>query len=115
VPVRLTLTAPANYPSGTPVQVAIDAEMHSGVVVVPASAIVREGDETAVFVVAGDKAERRVVMTGIAAGEQIEIVSGVKSGESVIVSGQNGLPDGAKVTTASGAPAEKDEGAGAEK
>jgi len=115
VPVRLALTAPANYPSGTPVQVAIDAETHSGVVIVPTSAIVREGDETAVFIVVGDKAQRRVVMTGIEEGGQVEITSGLKAGESVIVGGQNGLPDGAKVTmsaagSASGAPA--DEAAG---
>jgi RND family efflux transporter MFP subunit len=120
VPVRLALTAPANYPSGTPVQVAIDAETHSGVVIVPTSAIVREGDETAVFILSGDKAERRAVMTGIAAGEQVEIASGVKAGESVIVGGQNGLPDGARVTTsaagsAAGAPADKAAGSSDEK
>ena len=30
--------------------------------------------------------------------EHAEIVSGVKSGETVVTSNQNGLPDGAKVT-----------------
>ena len=112
VPVRLAFSAPANYPSGTPVQIAISAEMHAGVVIVPASAIVREGDETAVFVVAGDKAQRRVVTVGIETGEQVEITMGVKAGEMVIVGGQNGLPDGAKVTTGGGGPGKE---AGAEK
>lgn len=99
VPVRLQFATPANFPTGAPVQIELDAEMHTGVVLVPASAIVREGEETAVFVVTGDKAARRAVMVGLEAGERVEITSGVKAGEMVIVSGQNGLPDGAKVTT----------------
>ena len=110
VPVRLTFSAPANYPSGTPVQIAIDAETHTGVVIVPASAIVREGDETAVFVMMGDKAQRRAVMVGIEAGDQVEIVGGVKAGEMVIVSGQNGLPDGARVTTSAAGAGDKEAG-----
>jgi len=100
VPVRLAFTMPATYPTGTPVQVRIEAETHNAVVLVPASALVHEGEETAVFVVAGDKAQRRSVMAGIVTADQAEIVSGIKAGEMVIVSGQNGLPDGAKVTTA---------------
>jgi RND family efflux transporter MFP subunit len=111
VPIRLSFTAPSTYPSGTPVQVEIDAEMRSDAVLVPASALVHEGDETAVFVVSGDKAQRRVVMIGIEAGDQVEITAGVKAGETVVVGGQNGLPDGAKVTTGP-APAGRHEDAG---
>jgi multidrug efflux pump subunit AcrA (membrane-fusion protein) len=81
------------------VQVEIDAEMHTGVVIVPASALVHESDETAVFVVVGDKAQRRAVMTGLTSRDRVEIVSGLRDGEVVIVEGQNGLPDGASVTT----------------
>ena len=66
--------------------------------IVPAAALVREGEETAVFVVMGDKAQRRPVQAGLTDGSDLEIVSGVKAGEMVIVEGQNGLPDGAKVT-----------------
>ena len=43
-------------PSARPVEVEIDAEEHTDVVLVPPIAIVREGDETAVFVAVGDKA-----------------------------------------------------------
>ena len=111
VPIRLALDAPATYPSGTPVQVAIEAETHKDVILVPTSALVRDGDETAVFVVSDGVARRRVVMTGIESGERIEIVSGLKAADPIIVSGQNGLPDGAKVTTAK-APAETPGAAG---
>jgi membrane fusion protein (multidrug efflux system) len=99
VPVRLAFVgAPPNLSAGTPVQVDIDAEQHTNVVVVPAAALVREGEETAVFVVMGDKAHRRPVRIGFTDGADLEIVSGVKAGEMVIVEGQNGLPDEAKVT-----------------
>ena len=100
VPIRLAFTATANYPVGTPLQLEIDAEMKSGAVLVPTAALIREGEEIAVFVVSGDMAKRRVVMTGLESGDAVEITNGVQAGESVIVSGQNGLPDGAKVTVA---------------
>jgi membrane fusion protein (multidrug efflux system) len=97
-PVRLNFTVPHAFAVGTPVQVEIDAEEHADVVVVPTEAIVREGDETAVFVVAGNKAARRAVVTGIVDGKHVEIREGLKAGEQVIVHGQAGLPDGALIT-----------------
>ena len=102
IPVRLAFASPVNLSAGTPVQVDIDAELHSSVVLVPAAALVREGEETAVFVAMGDKAQRRPVQIGLADGSDIEIVSGVKAGEMVIVDGQAGLPDGAKIMVDTG-------------
>lgn len=98
VPVRLAFARATNYPSGTPVQLDIEAEQHANVVLIPAPALVREGEETAVFVAKGDKAERRVVAIGLTDEMDVEIVSGVKEGEMVIVDGQAGLPDGATIT-----------------
>jgi membrane fusion protein (multidrug efflux system) len=98
IPVRLAFSAPTNLPAGAPVQVDIDAESHPNAVLIPAPALVREGEETAVFVVNGDKAQRRSVRSGLTDGEHVEIVSGVKTGETVIVDGQAGLPDGAKIS-----------------
>jgi RND family efflux transporter MFP subunit len=97
-PVRLSLVTPHSLAVGTPVQVEIDAEEHTNVVLVPVEAIVREGEETAVFVAAADKAERRVVVLGIVDAMHAEIKEGVKAGEQVIVHGQAGLPDGAAIT-----------------
>jgi RND family efflux transporter MFP subunit len=99
-PVRLAFVHQTRLPAGTPVQVDIDGPLHKNVVVVPASAIVREGDEAAVFVVNDGKAQRRPVTLGVSGGDSVEIRSGVRTGEPVIVSGQNGLPDGTAVTTA---------------
>jgi len=98
VAVRIAFAKPTRYPVGTPVQVGITTDTHKDVIVVPASAVVHEGDETAVFVVENETAKRRVVKTGIETEDRVEITDGVKPGELVITSGQNGLPDGAKVS-----------------
>ena len=98
VPVRVAFSGPVHYPVGTPVQIEIEAESHSDVVLVPASAVVHEGRETAVFVVADNVAHRRMVKTGLEDDQHVEIANGINAGDLVVTSGQNGLPDGAKVT-----------------
>ena len=98
VPIRLAFTTTASFPAGTPVEVDIDAEQHTNVVLVPAVSVVRDGEETAVFVAAGAKAQRRAVRVGMSDGTRVEILSGVKAGERVIVDGQAGLPDDAAIT-----------------
>ena len=112
VPVRFGFSQPVNIPVGSPVQVDIEAEEHRNVVLVPEAAIVREGEDTAVFVVNDGKASRRAVRIGLIGGAHVEIASGISAGERVIVDGQAGLPDGADVTERSAetepeAPAEK--------
>jgi RND family efflux transporter MFP subunit len=104
IPVRLVFVGQGqgNLAAGTPVQVDIDAEQHTNVVLIPAAALVREGEETAVFVAMGDKAQRRPVQIGLTDGTNIEVLSGVKTGEMVIVDGQAGLPDEAKITIETG-------------
>jgi len=110
IPVRLAFAAAANIPVGTPVQVDIQAEQHRDVVLVPAAAIVREGEETAVFVAKDAKAQRRPVEIGLGDGTHVEILSGLKAGEPVIVDGQAGLPDGAAITVTTDEDAAKKPG-----
>jgi cobalt-zinc-cadmium efflux system membrane fusion protein len=98
-PVRLSFLSPSNLAAGSPVQTEIDAEEHADVILVPAEALVHEGDETAVFVAVGKKAQRRAVVVGITDKDHVEIKSGIKVGEQVITHGQAGLPDGATITT----------------
>jgi len=99
VSMRLAFATTVPYPVGAPVQIEIDRDVHKDAVLVLSSAILREGEDTAAFVVKGDKAERRSVKLGIDNGRQAEIVSGIMAGEMVITTGQNGLPDGATITT----------------
>jgi RND family efflux transporter MFP subunit len=97
VPVRLALRGLTGVPVGAPVQVDIDAERRTKVVLIPTVAVVREGEDTAVFVAKDGKAERRTVRLGLGDGAHIEILSGVSAGEQIIVDGQAGLPDGAAI------------------
>jgi Fe2+ transport system protein FeoA len=114
--VRLRFDRPTRSAVGTPVQVEIDTEEHRDALVVPAAAIVREGNDTTVFVAADNKAQRRVVRLGLTDGARVEVVEGLKAGDLVITRGQNGLPDGAQITieAAGGADAkDKTDGGGA--
>ena len=104
VPIRLAFAIPDVAPIGTPVQVVINTEEHRNVVLVPSQALLREADETAVFIANGDKAERRVVTVGLSDDEHTEILTGVKAGEPVIVKGQAGLPDGATISVGAAEP-----------
>ncbi|MDH4064433.1 MAG: efflux RND transporter periplasmic adaptor subunit [Acidobacteriota bacterium] len=109
VSVRLAFSGPTRLPVFAPVEVAIDAEEHTGVLV-PSEAVLREGEETAVFVAAGTTAERRLVHVGLSDDTHVEIASGVEAGELVVVEGQAGLPDGATIA-ATPAPPSAREGA----
>jgi hypothetical protein len=102
VPVRLGFVRAITVPVGTPVDIDIAGDEHRDVVVVPAAAIVREGDETAVFIVSAGKAHKHDVEVGLTDHTKTEIVSGVAAGDRVIVDGQAGLPDDAAVTETAG-------------
>jgi HlyD family secretion protein len=67
------------------------------VTLAPKAAIKTAGNESYVFVLRGDTVERRVVQTGGADGDRIEIRSGVQSGDRVVVTAPEGLKEGAKV------------------
>jgi RND family efflux transporter MFP subunit len=99
--VRLEFTAPTHLPSGMAVDVEIDGREHPAAVLVPADALVREGPQSFLFIVDGEKkARRREVEVGVVARKLAEILSGVTAGEQVVVSGQMALPDGATVEPA---------------
>jgi RND family efflux transporter MFP subunit len=87
-------------PIGLPIEAAITVMSRDAAVAVPASALVRDADGYALFVVSGKKAARREVKIGALSGETAEILSGVAAGEMVVTSGQDGLPDGAAVSVA---------------
>lgn len=98
--VRLAPVDPLELAVDTPVQVDIDLDERATAVLVPPQAVGRDGAATVVFVASGDRAERREVTTGASTDDSIEIASGVRAGELVIVRGQSGLQDGARITVA---------------
>ena len=64
----------------------------------PAAAIRTVSGTARVFIINGDRVEERIVMTGQPAGDRVEVVSGVKTGERIAASGIDQLVDGVKVT-----------------
>ncbi|WP_027717631.1 efflux RND transporter periplasmic adaptor subunit [Desulfovirgula thermocuniculi] len=80
---------------------------------VPVDAVVSKGNKKAVFVVEGDTARERAVVTGISDGKLVEVKEGLAGDEQVVVVGQQGLTDGAKVVVSGGAaPGGRPAGAG---
>uniref|UniRef100_UPI00135BF63A efflux RND transporter periplasmic adaptor subunit n=1 Tax=Paenibacillus puerhi TaxID=2692622 RepID=UPI00135BF63A len=85
---------------GTKAQILLTEEPDQIVVTVPTLSVVREGGDTYVFVLVGDTAEKRKVQLGRLNETIQEVLSGVKEGEQLIISGQNQLKDKEKVQLA---------------
>jgi RND family efflux transporter MFP subunit len=66
-------------------------------VLVPKTAVRRDAGTSIVFVLKQDRVERRAVSVGLESGDQVEVLSGVSSGERVVVDGPATLKDGDKV------------------
>jgi multidrug efflux pump subunit AcrA (membrane-fusion protein) len=74
-------------------------------ILVPKSALLTDPNTSAPSVVvvdAEDTAHLREVKVGQTSKDQVQILSGIKAGELVAVSGQYALPDGTKVTVKHG-------------
>ncbi|MSO56279.1 MAG: efflux RND transporter periplasmic adaptor subunit [Acidobacteria bacterium] len=75
------------------------APVARAVTLVPKTAIKAEGKQSYVFVVAGDRVDRRAVTTGGTDGDRIEVIAGLNAGERVVVSPPAELMTGALVDT----------------
>jgi RND family efflux transporter MFP subunit len=96
--VRIAFTEQTKLAAGTPVRAEIVAEQHPNAIVVPAIAVQHEDEDTFVMVAGSDKkAHKRKVTVGLSTPKLIEITSGLKAGEAVIIQGQQGLPDNADI------------------
>ncbi|MFC0213099.1 efflux RND transporter periplasmic adaptor subunit [Paenibacillus chartarius] len=82
---------------GTKAQVLLTEEVDQNVVAIPSLSVVREGSETFVFVLAGEQVEKRKVELGRLKEANQEVLSGVKEGEQIVVTGQHLLKDKDKV------------------
>jgi membrane fusion protein (multidrug efflux system) len=67
-------------------------------VVVPATAVQTSAGTSHVFVVTGDHVEERIVTTGQAIGDLVEVTKGLKSGERVATKNVGRLVDGLKIS-----------------
>ena len=72
-------------------------EKHEDALLVPQGALVVEDDEVVIYVVAGGEVTRRVIETGVASGNRVEVLAGLEDHEEIVVVGHAGLRDGSKV------------------
>jgi RND family efflux transporter MFP subunit len=77
-------------------------EQHKGALTVPPAAVMVDGQKHFVYVVEGDKVKKTRVEVGFEQPDKIEIVSGLKGGENVVVAGKENLSDGVVVRIAPG-------------
>jgi RND family efflux transporter MFP subunit len=75
----------------------IDLPAKTPGILVPVTAVQTIGGTSRVFVVNGERVEERIVTTGQAAGDLVEITKGLKAGERVATQNVTKLVDGAKV------------------
>lgn len=77
--------------------VTLEIEKLPHVLVIPDSALTVEGSKKFVWVVGDGTAHRVQVQTGCDDGSQVEVRSGLKGGEQVVVAGKEGLAEGKAV------------------
>lgn len=94
--VKLDLSSGAGLRSGQFARVAVPLS-ETTALRVPASALVRRGQLHLVFVVVDKHAVMRLVKAGKRIGDEIEIASGLSSGESVVIENAASLIDGQPV------------------
>lgn len=79
------------------VRVEVELELRSDVLSVPVRALVHDRRRSHVFVVREGHARLVAIEVGIDDGQWVEVIDGLARGEPVVVAGQDGLRDGAKV------------------
>jgi membrane fusion protein (multidrug efflux system) len=88
--------------SGSFVEVRMITDIHNGVPAVPKKAILSEGGELYVFAAGSDTVRRVRVTTGYEQDDLVEVVSGLHSGDSVVVVGHGGIEEGTKIKAMKG-------------
>ena len=83
--------------AGMTASVRISPTGNSSHPIVPASAVLRRGDDTYVFIAENGRAVRREVVLGDQDGNRMAVRDGVSAGEVVITTGTTRLTDGARV------------------
>lgn len=103
--VKVTVDAvdpPEHVRPGAFVTVELMRETRPQALLVPRTAVVRELQESFVYVAEGNVARKRAVTLGLQEGDRLEVVGGLKAGDQVIVSGQGALKDAAPIAVVKG-------------
>lgn len=97
--VRIALPEKVEIPVGAMATAHVLVKMHAGAALIPAAALRGGADGTLEAVVCdGEKARIAAVKAGVRTGDgRVEILSGLRAGESVVADGGLGLDDGAAI------------------
>jgi multidrug efflux pump subunit AcrA (membrane-fusion protein) len=90
-------------PTNAAVDVQIVTGEKSGTLAVPRASVLRDGERRYVFVLEDGRARRRDVQVGLSGLNEVEIVSGLKEKDRVILPGSASLSDGLRVRATGGA------------
>jgi len=98
-PVEVRIDNSAKYPLKAGMFGRVEFTLKSGNnnIIVPREAVVGSLKNAKVYIVRNDVAQLRAVKVGREIGTNVELISGIKEGEVVIVNGQNNLKDNASV------------------
>lgn len=80
----------------------IQVAVHKQSLTVPESAVQLSGGQRYVFVVVGNKVQRRSVTTGVDGGTFLEVLTGLSASDEIVVAGTDALADGSTVRTQAG-------------
>lgn len=98
-PVEIAIANEGKHPlkAGMFARVRFTSLNRDKVLAIPRAAIVGSMKDAKVFVVTDGTAKLRSVVVGPEFGNNVEILSGINSGEQVVISGQNSITDNTKV------------------
>lgn len=94
----VAVTNPGDWKPGASVNGTVVIEEHPDAVAVPETSIVLRPVGTVVYIIKDNLSIQRIVTTGVKQNGKVEILSGLKAGETVAVDGAGFLTDKAAVT-----------------
>jgi membrane fusion protein, multidrug efflux system len=87
----------AGLRSGMFGRVNIVTAIHPDALLIPRAALLGEGKDAAVFIIEGSKVKRVTLGTGLTADGKVEVLNGLKEGDSVVTLGQNSVREGSEI------------------
>lgn len=97
-PIEVEIESDGLILPGMYAELEIHVESKEGVTTLPQDAIIKQGEETYVYVIGEDnKAYKRIITSGIKEDGIVEVTSGIKNEERVVTTGKEYLDEGVEV------------------